>query len=266
MKPMLWIGLSITFACAPSVYAEGLPGVWLETENRAGHVASKPVNGASGGKLVAWFAKGKSLHLGFQIDEDLAKAMVHLRYARGARGGGQVQALLGPASAAKLTDDGVRPLGTLSLSNTGGWDRFAWASLPTGPLAPGRHRLFLACQSEVGAGDLDLVGITPDKHDGLWQPPNEVRDGKLAGEGTLLPPRMWDFEPEAYRGVFTEGEPVAYRILIRNRSTAAQEAKLRWRLADFEQRPLGRGQLSCSLKPQEAFERRTLQNSGHTAL
>lgn len=95
-----------------------LPGQWVEAESARNFSKSKPNPKASGGSALGWFVNG-SLNTADFRDLPRSGGLLYLRYARGAKTPGAVDVIIGE-------DRSVKPLVTVELRPTGGWDRFAW--------------------------------------------------------------------------------------------------------------------------------------------
>ncbi len=201
-----------------------LPGVWAEVESGKGHSASQNDPNASGGKRLGWFHKDKSVLIEIQLDEAMPDAMVYLRYSQGDASPGTLDVYLGRVSAAGEPDSSVYRLDRLSLANTGGWDKFKWTAMRVGHLEAGLYRLLLINPTEGAAGDFDIIGIAPTQDRGLWLPPNQVKDGRLHGEGSTSPAvTISDFSSAVVGNIFQsdqlsggEAGQVSFLIQVRN--------------------------------------------------
>jgi hypothetical protein len=200
-------------------------GVWIEAEQRKGDGTAIDTPNASGGKRIGWFGSpGQTMMLDVTLPTAMRHAVIYLRYSRGHGSPGSLDLFLGPPDAGKTDEPKVRRLGRVWLRPTGDWDRYAWATLFVGELSAGRYRLFLVCPAENGAGDLDVLGIVDDRHDGLWKPPNRVVNGRLVGQGQWKSPaEIIGIEGATLGNLYLapevmgrNGKPITFTVRLRN--------------------------------------------------
>jgi hypothetical protein len=219
-------GLICWLATAGSGYAAeaGLPGLWREFESGGWHTAAKVHAGASGGKRVSWFDQpGRAVFVEFELVRAIPKAVLFVRASRAFKGGSSIAVAIGPMKGDKPGKN-LRALGDLKLPRTGGWNRYRWITTPVGDLAAGRYALVVRCTERHGAGDLDVAALVPDDAESRWMPPNEVKDGKIVGEGTLLDaPRPDDRMTEEERAAARAAEEQRQR---EQREAAAKRAHI----------------------------------------
>lgn len=201
--------------------------VLAEVEEGEGSINAQAEPGASGGRRIVGFGKGKSVSVVMSVMELMPEAMLYIRYARAAPGEGSLAVLLAPASAVDAGMPALRQPEFVSLPSTGNGERYRWAAISQGRIEPGRWRVTLINSDEGEAGNLDAIVLANDTSGGTRQPPNRVIDGKLAGGWSLRPfleiVRVTGPIREE-NGSVAPGHPVRFVAAVRNHRTDAPAA------------------------------------------
>lgn len=154
--------------------------VLAEAESGEGNITPQTEPGASGGRRIAGFGKGKSVSVEMNVTELMPEATLYVRYARAAPGDGSLAVMLAPVSALDDGTPAVRGPEFVTLPSTGSAQSYRWAAVSEGKIEPGRWRVTLVNSDEGEAGELDALVLANDASGGTsWQPPNIVKDGKL---------------------------------------------------------------------------------------